>query len=410
MNTKEGFYTHTLTNGLRVILHQTEGLVSYAGFAVDAGTRDEEASQPGMAHFVEHMLFKGTQKRKAWHILNRMERVGADLDAYTNKEETVVYSAFLNEHLERAMELMADLMFHSTFPQVEIDKETDVIIGEIQSYEDTPSELIYDDFEDLIFSGHPLGRDILGNAEALKSYTTADALRFYQRFYVPGNVVFFVTGCYNINKVVCLLEKVVGKIASQPLDYQRIPLSAYMPKRQVEHRDTHQAHVMMGGRAYDGWSNKRLRLNLLANLLGGTGMNSRLNVSLREKHGLVYEVEANATSYTDTGTFSIYFGCDLEDVERCINLTHKELKKLCDKALSTSQLQALKKQTMGQIGVSRDNRENNALGMAKSFLHYNRYVTPESVYKEIEDITSSQLLEVANEVFGEKNISTLIYR
>ena len=407
---QERFYTHTLPNGLRIILQQTDGQVSYAGFAINAGTRDERADQPGMAHFVEHMLFKGTEKRKAWHILNRMEKVGADLDAYTNKEETVLYSVFLNEHLNRAVELMADLVFHSTFPQAEIEKETDVIIGEIQSYEDTPSDLIFDGFEDLIFSGHALGRDILGNANALKGYTTADALAFYHKFYVPENMVFFVTGRYDMKQVVRYVEKAVEEIPQTPLDYVRLSPSSYVAREEVQHRDTHQAHVIMGSRAYEGHSKKKLMLYLLTNLLGGTGMNSRLNVALREKRGLVYEVEANSTSYTDTGTFSIYFGCDLEDVDRCVGLTKRELKKLCEKALTISQLQALKKQTMGQIGVAQDNRENNALGMAKTFLHYDRFVTTEEVYKNMDRLTPVHLLEVANEVFGEQHLSTLIYR
>lgn len=410
MNAPEKFYTYTLSNGLRIILQPTEGQVSYAGFAINAGTRDERADQPGMAHFVEHMLFKGTEKRKAWHILNHMEKVGADLDAYTNKEETVVYSVFLQEHLKRAVDLMADLVFHSTFPQAEIEKETDVIIGEIQSYEDTPSDLIFDGFEDLIFSGHALGRDILGSADALKRYTTADALAFYRQFYVPENMVFFVTGRYEMKQVIRYVEKAVEEIPQTPLDYVRLSPSSYVAREQVQHRDTHQAHVMMGNRAYEGNSKKKLMLYLLTNLLGGTGMNSRLNVALREKRGLVYEVEANSTSYTDTGTFSIYFGCDLEDVDRCVALTRRELKKLCEKALTISQLQALKKQTMGQIGVAQDNRENNALGMAKTFLHYNRFVTTEEVYKSMDRLTPVHLLEVANEVFGEQNLSTLIYR
>ena len=410
MNAPEKYYTYTLSNGLRIILQPTEGQVSYAGFAINAGTRDERADQPGMAHFVEHMLFKGTEKRKAWHILNHMEKVGADLDAYTNKEETVVYSVFLQEHLKRAVDLMADLVFHSTFPQAEIEKETDVIIGEIQSYEDTPSDLIFDGFEDLIFSGHALGRDILGSAEALKRYTTADALAFYRQFYVPENMVFFVTGRYEMKQVIRYVEKAVEEIPQTPLDYVRLSPSSYIAREQVQHRDTHQAHVMMGNRAYEGNSKKKLMLYLLTNLLGGTGMNSRLNVALREKRGLVYEVEANSTSYTDTGTFSIYFGCDLEDVDRCVALTRRELKKLCEKALTISQLQALKKQTMGQIGVAQDNRENNALGMAKTFLHYDRFVTTEEVYKSMDRLTPVHLLEVANEVFGEQNLSTLIYR
>ena len=305
MNVQEKFYTYTLSNGLRIILQPTDGQVSYAGFAINAGTRDERDDQPGMAHFIEHMLFKGTEKRKAWHILNRMEKVGADLDAFTNKEETVVYSVFLQEHLKRAVELMADLVFHSTFPQAEIEKETDVIIGEIQSYEDTPSDLIFDGFEDLVFSGHALGRDILGNAEALKRYTTADALQFFRKFYVPENMVFFVTGNYELKQVVRYVEQAIGDVSRGHLDYQRVSPSVYMPRTEVQHRDTHQAHVMIGGRAYDAKSPKKQMLYLLTNLLGGPGMNSRLNLALREKRGLVYEVEMLDMGHPHTALVSL---------------------------------------------------------------------------------------------------------
>lgn len=410
MKDQERFYTHTFPNGLRVILQQTDSPVSYAGFAINAGTRDEAADKPGMAHFVEHMLFKGTSKRKAWHILNRMEKVGGDLDAYTNKEETVIYSVFLKEHLSRAVELMTDLVFHSTFPQAEIDKEADVIIGEIQSYEDTPSELIFDGFEDIIFSGHPLGRDILGDASHLKTYTTRDALDFYTQFYVPENVIFFTTGRHTLSEIVRLLERGMAEVCAKPLHYQRFSPDTYQPQRLVSHRDTHQAHVMIGGRGYDGMSCKKVALYMLSNLLGGPGMNSLLNMSLREKRGLVYDVEANTNSYTDTGTFSIYFGCELQDVKRCVDLTMKELRKLCEKPLTTYQLSTLSKQIMGQIGVSRDNSENNALGMAKTFLHYDRFVTMNETFERIEKVTPQIMQEVAQEVFGEQNLSSLIFQ
>lgn len=408
MVSEEKYYVHTLHCGLRIVLQQTNTQVTYAGFAINAGTRDEEETQSGMAHFVEHMLFKGTSRRKAWHILNRMEKVGGDVDAYTNKEETVVYSVFLREHLGRAVDLMADLVLRSTFPQAEIEKEADVIIGEIQSYEDNPAELIYDGFENLIFNGHPLGRNILGSPEALKRYRTADALAFYRKFYVPENMIFFVTGNYEMRQVVKYVEKALDRTPTGSFQVERKPPLRYMARHEREYRNTHQSHVMTGGVAYSGQDPKKTMLYLLANLLGGPGMNSRLNLSLREKRGLVYEVEANCTSYTDTGTFSIYFGCDSEQTERCMDLVGKELKKLCDAPLTTSQLTALKKQTMGQIGVAQDNSENNALGMAKTFLHYNRFITTKEVYENIEKITSSHLMEVANEVGGEANLSSLI--
>ena len=405
----ERYFTHTLPNGLRIIHQYTTSQVAYCGFAVNAGTRDEDADMPGMAHFIEHMLFKGTTKRKAWHILNRMEHVGGDLNAFTNKEETVVYCSFMKQDFTRAVELLADLVFHSVFPEHEIEKEREVIIDEIKMYEDTPAELIFDDFEDLMYSGHPLGRNILGNAERLRSYGKAEADAFYQRYYKPDNMVFFVLGNYDFSQVIKEVEKYAGSVSVEPVVMNRLQPSTFNAKRQDINKETHQAHVMIGGRAFDGKSTKRVALNLINNILGGPGMNSRLNVSLREHRGLVYEIESNYTPYTDTGTFSIYFGCDHEDVEQCIELVQKELSEMREHRLTDSQLRAAKKQLIGQIGVSSDNHENNALGMAKTFLHYNRFVTMEEAYKNIELLRADVLQEVAQEVLSEKNLSILHY-
>lgn len=396
--------------GLRIIHEPSSSKVAYCGFAVDAGTRDEAENEQGMAHFVEHLIFKGTRKRKAWHILNRMENVGGDLNAYTNKEETVIYSAFLTEHFGRALELLADIVFHSTFPQNEIEKETEVIIDEIQSYEDTPSELIFDDFEDMIFRNHPLGRNILGRPDLLKKFRSEDAMAFTSRFYQPSNMVFFVLGDFNFQKIVRQVEKLLVDLPLVTVENQRTIPPLYVPEQLVVHKETHQAHVMIGSRGYNAYDDKRTALYLLNNILGGPGMNSRLNVSLRERRGLVYTVESNLTSYTDTGAFCIYFGTDPEDVDTCLKLTYKELKRMRDVKMTSSQLMAAKKQLIGQIGVASDNNENNALGMAKTFLHYNKYESSESVFRRIEALTAEGLLEVANEMFAEEYLSTLIYR
>ena len=403
------YHTHTLSNGLRIIHAQNQSAVAYCGYAIDAGTRDEAENEQGMAHFVEHLIFKGTQKRHSWHILNRMEHVGGDLNAYTNKEETVVYSAFLVEHFPRAVELLTDIVFHSTYPQAEIDKEVEVIIDEIQSYEDTPSELIFDDFEELVFPNHPLGRNILGKPELLRQFKSEDALRFTNRYYRPDQMVFFVQGNVDFKRVVRLLEKAVSDIPATVTERNRIKPELYIPQNKTIHRDTHQAHVMIGCRSYETHDKKRTALYLLNNILGGPGMNSRLNVALRERSGLVYNVEANLTSYTDTGIFSIYFGTDQEDVKRCLRLVHKELKRLREKPLSSTQLATAQKQIIGQIGVAADNFENNALNMAKTYLHYNKYEEPKEVYKRIQSLTPQDLWEVANEMFHEENLSTLIY-
>lgn len=337
------YNTFILPNGLRIIHTPSMTNVTYCGFAVDAGTRDELPDEQGMAHFVEHLIFKGTRKRRAWHILNRMENVGGDLNAYTNKEETVIYSAFLKEHFARAVELLTDIVFHSTFPEHEIAKEVEVIIDEIQSYEDSPAELIFDDFEELIFPEHPLGRNILGKPEQLRRFGSQDALRFTGRYYRPANMVFFVQSDIDFKRIVRTVEKAMAEIPFSAVEgYQRQAPLPYQPQQLTLHKDTHQAHVMIGGRGYNAYDERRTGLYLLNNILGGPGMNSRLNISLREKRGLVYTVESNLTAYTDTGTFCIYFGCDEEDADYCAELVHKELRKLRDHALTSSQLHAAK--------------------------------------------------------------------
>ena len=404
------YIAHTLPNGLRMVHLPVNSPVSYCGFAVNAGTRDENEDEFGLAHFVEHMIFKGTEKRKAWHILNRMENVGGELNAYTTKEETFVYSIFMEEDFGRAFELLTDLVFHSQFPKQEIEKEVDVILDEINSYEDSPSELIFDEFENLLYKGHTLGHNILGDEESLLRFDSESGRSFMRRFYAPENMVFFSMGRKDFKKILKSAESALSDISFPMAERIRKapdPIEACV--RQI-HKDTHQAHVLIGGRAFSMHDKKRIPLFLLNNILGGPGMNNRLNVSLREKHGLVYNVESNLTSYTDTGTFCIYFGCDPADLDYCTRLVYKELKRLRDVRMTSSQLAAAKKQLIGQIGVASDNNENNALGMGKTFLHYNKCETSEAVFHRIEQLTSEALLEVANEMFAEDYLSTLIYR
>lgn len=404
------YNTYTLANGLRIVHAPSLSKVAYCGFAIDAGTRDERENEQGMAHFVEHLIFKGTVKRKAWHILNRMENVGGELNAYTNKEETVIYSVFLAEHFPRAMELLADIVFHSVFPQHEIDKEVEVIMDEIQSYEDTPSELIFDEFENMIFKNHSLGKNILGNPEQLKSFRSQEALDFVSRYYKPANMVLFVQGNIDFKKVVRHAEKALAGILFSEPGHKRTPPPAYVPEHVSVSKDTHQAHVMIGARGYSAYDERRVGLYVLNNILGGPGMNSRLNISLREKRGLVYNVESNFTSYMDTGVFCIYFGTDPKDADTCLKLAYKELRRMREYKLTTSQLLAAKKQLVGQIGVASDNFENNALDMGKVFLHYNKFESPGEVFKRIEALTADHLFDIANEMFAENRLSTLIYR
>lgn len=403
------YLTHTLSNGLRIVHKPIESNVSYCGFIVNAGTRDEAPDQYGMAHFVEHMLFKGTDKRRAYHIINRMENVGGELNAFTNKEETVVYSVFLEQHFSRAIELLSDITFHSNFPQSEIEKEVEVIIDEIHSYEDSPSELIFDEFENLVFDQSQIGHNILGSAELLQNFDGQMAKAFVNKFYNPSNMVFFSLGRTDFKKIVYYAEKYLSAIPDIKSDIQRIKPIDISSVNKREDKETSQAHVLIGGRSYSLCDPNRRVLNLLNNLLGGPGMNSRLNISLREKRGYVYNVDSSITSYTDTGITSIYFGCDKKNVDKCISLVHKELNRLRKEKLTSSQLSTAKKQLIGQIGVMGDNHENLALALGKNFLHHNHFNTLAETAQKIEAVTAEQILAVSNEIFDERSLFTLIY-
>ena len=446
------YNTHTLDNGLRIIHLPSDSKVVYCGYQINAGTRDEEPGEEGLAHFCEHVTFKGTERRKAWHILNCLESVGGDLNAYTNKEGTVYYSAILKEHIARAVDLLSDIVFHSVYPQAEIDKEVEVICDEIESYNDSPAELIYDEFENILFKDSSLGHNILGTAEQVRSFTTEDALRFTRKLYRPDNAIFFAYGDIDFKKLVKLVRRALadddsGKLAEEDChtdfaddadfsggtgfagDENSITteksvssVKSVGPKNYpsvgeeiagqtiVMQKNTHQAHVMIGTRAYDVNDDRRMPLYLLNNILGGPGMNAKLNLALREHNGLVYTVESTMVAYGDTGTWSIYFGCDEHDIKRCLRLVRKELDRMMEKLLSDSQLKAAKKQIKGQIGVACDNRENFALDFGKSFLHYGWEKNVDCLYEQVEAITSQQIQDVARELFDKDRLITLIFK
>ena len=427
------YNTYTLDNGLRIIHLPSDSKVVYCGYQINAGTRDEEPGEEGLAHFCEHVTFKGTERRKAWHILNCLESVGGDLNAYTNKEGTVYYAAILKEHIARAVDLLSDIVFHSTYPQQEIDKEVEVICDEIESYNDSPAELIYDEFENILFKGHPLGHNILGTAEQVRQFTTEDALRFTRKLYRPDNAIFFAYGDIDFKKLVKLLKTLNfehgtlnfmnGKTSETPTAEMeagdanhKVQSSKFKVQSKVAgqtivmQKNTHQAHVMIGTQAYDVHDDRRMPLYLLNNILGGPGMNAKLNLALREHNGLVYTVESTMVAYGDTGTWSIYFGCDEHDVKRCLRLVRKELDKLMEKPLSKAQLRAAKKQIKGQIGVACDNRENFALDFGKSFLHYGWEKNVDRLYEQVDAITAQQMQQVARELFDEQRLTTLIFK
>ena len=420
------YNTYTLDNGLRIIHLPSDSKVVYCGYQINAGTRNEEPGEEGLAHFCEHVTFKGTERRKAWHILNCLESVGGDLNAYTNKEGTVYYSAILKEHIARAVDLLTDIVFHSVYPQAEIDKEVEVICDEIESYNDSPAELIYDEFENIIFKGSPLGHNILGTAEQVRSFKTEDALRFTRKLYRPDNAIFFAYGDIDFKKLVRLLKKSFlseeRRVKSEKFNSPEtqtqfnIQHSTFNTQHSFEgqtivmQKNTHQAHVMIGTRAYDVNDSRRMPLYLLNNMLGGPGMNAKLNLALREHNGLVYTVESTMVAYGDTGIWSIYFGCDEHDVKRCLRLVRKELDKFMQKPLSEAQLKAAKKQIKGQVGVACDNRENFALDFGKSFLHYGWEKNVDRLYEQVDEITAEQIQAVAQELFDKDRLTTLIFR
>lgn len=403
------YTTYTLPNGLRMIHIPAQSPVAYCGYAVNAGARDEEPQEHGLAHFVEHMIFKGTEHHKANYILNRIESVGGELNAYTTKEETFVYSIFMKEHFLRAFDLLTDLVFYSSFPEIEIEKEKDVILDEISSYEDSPSELIFDDFENLLYKEHALGHNILGEEETLERFSTTTGKSFMNRYYTPGNMVFFSMGDIPFNKIVKWAESLFSTLPAHSSPQKRKVPTLSSASSLTMSKETHQAHVMIGSHAFSMFDEKRIPMFLLNNIIGGPGMNNRLNVSLREHNGLVYSVESNITSYTDTGLFSIYFGTDPKNKEKAIRLVHREIEKLHETKLTEKQLTAAKKQALGQLGVSIDNREGLFLNMGKSFLHYNFFASMEEVFNQINDITAEGILDIAQTVLAPDKLFMLSY-
>lgn len=408
------YNTHTLANGLRIIHLPSAQPVVYCGYAVGAGTRDEELGrEEGMAHFCEHITFKGTERRSSMKILGHLESVGGDLNAFTNKEETVYHAAVLKDNIGRAVDLLTDIVFHSTYPQAEIDKEVEVIVDEIESYNDSPAELVYDLFENAVFNGHPLGHNILGTAEKLRRYTTADALRFTRRYYRPANSVFFAYGDVDFARLVRLLERantVTADEACCDCKQSAATLPPYVAQHIEHHMDTHLAHVMVGTRAYDVHDERRIALYLLNNILGGPGMTARLNVSLRERNALVYTVESMAQSYSDTGLWAVYFGCDPKNVNRCLQLIRRELDKVMQRPLSDAQLRAAKRQIRGQIGIACDSRESFALDFAKSYLHYGWKKDVTALCERIDALTAADLQCVAQDLFAEERLTSLVVK
>ena len=401
----------TLNNGLRIIHLPNTSKIAYCGYQIKAGTRNEKPGDEGLAHFCEHVTFKGTQTHTSTAIINKLESVGGDLNAFTNKEDTVFYSAIPVEHFAKAVDVLSDIVFYSIFPQAEIDKEVEVICDEIESYNDSPAELIYDEFENLVFKGHPLGHNILGSVDRVRSFATADAMRFTQQYYRPDNAIFFVYGNIDFKRLVKTLEKLTPKQQQESLAVEaQMVANGKLPELTILNHDTHQAHVMIGNRAYSATHPLRIPLYLLNNMLGGPGMNARLNVILRERRGLVYSVESSMVCYGDTGLWAVYFGCDPHDVNRCVRLVKGEFKRLMEKPLSEKTLAAAKRQIKGQLAVACDNNENFAIDFGKSFLHFGDEKDIEKLYQKIDAVTAEQIQQVAKEIFDKDSLATLVIK
>ena len=409
------YQTAVLENGLRIIALPSASPVVYCGYQLNVGTANELPDEEGIAHFCEHVTFKGTTRRTAIDVIHCLEQVGGDLNAFTTKTDTVYYSAILKDHLPRAIDLLTDIVFHSVYPQKEIDKEVEVICDEIESYNDSPAELIYDEFENIIFRGHPLGHSILGTAERVRKFTTEDALRFTKKHYRPMNSVFFAYGDIDFDNLLSLLEKendckvkVKGE-TEKPIKIPLPALSEYQPQTVKINKHTHQAHVMIGNRAYSIHDKRRMALYLLNNILGGPGMSARLNLALRERRGLVYTVDSSMVSYSLTGIWAIYFGCDADDLDECMRLVRAELDRFIDIPLTDDELAVAKQQIKGQIGIACDNRENLALDFGKGFLHYGWKKDISTLYRNIDAITAEEVQAVAHELFPEERLTKLIY-
>jgi predicted Zn-dependent peptidase len=400
---------HEFKNGIRLVHRHQKGSVAHLGVMIHAGSRDESADQQGLAHFIEHMVFKGTEKRSNAQVLGRLENVGADLNAFTTREDTSIYASVASRYFERALELLSDIVFHSVFPIREIEKEKAVIIDEINSYRDNPSEWIHDEFDELIFPDHPLGRNILGTPAALKKYTRADILRFRDQNYLPQRIVISSVSAFPLAKVIHLAEKHFGEITAGTEGPVRMAAGSYNPQQRIRKYARHQSHVVIGNVACNAHDPDRIPMALLNNMLGGPAMNSRLNLALREKNGIAYNLESNFQPYADTGIFSIYCGTDDTLMDRALELIHKELSRFRDTRLSTQALHTARQQLKGQLLVSLESRQGEMLAMGKNMMVYNRVEPVENICHLIDQVTAEDMLRMAGGVFAANQLSMLLY-
>jgi len=402
--------TSILNNGIRLIHQRVDSPIANFGVIINTGSRDEDKGEQGIAHFIEHVIFKGTKKRKSYYVISRLEDIGGELNAYTGKEDTAFYASFLNGYYDRTFELISDILCNSIFPEHELEREKEVVIEEINSYKDSPSELIYDDFDELLFDGHPIARNILGTPELVHSFTRENIFNFMKKNYQTDQMVLSSVGNLPFNKVLAMAEKYFGSMPVSKREWNREPFSGYIPEKRIVKKGTFLTHCIIGNLAYDSHDERRVGMTLLNNILGGQSMNSRLNISLREHNGMAYNVESNYSPYFDTGEFNVYFGTDPDKLDKAIRLVKKEFKRLRDNKLGILQLSKARKQIIGQLALSGDDHSELMLSLGKSFLVYNKVDSLEEIYKKIEKISSQQILDIANEILDEKALSILIYQ
>lgn len=398
-----------LKNGIKIIHEEINSPISHFGVLVNAGTRDEDGQHEGIAHFVEHTIFKGTQKRSAHQIIRRLEDVGGDLNASTSKEETYFHASFLSADYPRAVELLADILAHSTFPEQELEKEKDVVIEEINYYKDTPSELIFDDFETMVYGAHPMGRNILGTRKSVKAFKRADILDFISKNYTQDHIVLASAGNISEQRLVKLCQRYFEDIPLQVKTNLRQGFEGYTPKHERINKHSNQSHIVIGNLAYSIKQAERVPFMLLTNLLGGQGMNTRLNMAIREGKGLAYSVEASFSPFSDTGLFNVYIGCEHDAIDKCINLTYKEMNKLRQNKLGTMQLHYAKKQFLGQMAIANESKLNEMIAIGRTALFFDEVSTTEETIAKVEGITAEEILRTANEVLVPEGMSTLIY-
>jgi predicted Zn-dependent peptidase len=404
------YHIHTLPNGIRVVHKQVlHTKIAHSGFIMDIGSRDEAPNQLGLAHYWEHMAFKGTQKRKSFHILNRLESVGGELNAYTTKEKICFYSSVLDKHFEKSFELLTDITFHSVFPEKEIEKERGVILEEMAMYLDTPEDAIIDEFDAVIFDGHPLGNNILGTKESVSSFTKQDFHDFINRNLSNNSLLFCSVSNLPFEKVVKLAEKYLSDIPIVQKQVARVPFTDYIPKTITIEKPISQAHCVIGCPAYALSDDRRIPFFMLVNLLGGPGMNSRLNLAVREKHGLVYTIDANYSTYIDTGLLTIYFGTEKKQLKRTTSLVLKELKKLREKPLGSLQLHTAKEQLMGQLAMAEESNMGLMMMIGKSILDQGKVESLNEIFEQIKSIQAADLVDIANDVLREDQLSFLNY-